>query len=203
MTESSISPALLYRLDLTAIALFAISYHRNCYRRGYRIDFWHAELFLLCVFPNMIMLPFALSELNLIVLGRDLHAVMAAVPTVFLVTLLGYFAILLGGTFWRFRAGFATAQVLDIVPRWSRMLMSSRTVLVGQAGLCMVLQFLILALYFSANGFAFDLRSYTSRIQPYARSLLSFPTIQLCSHPIAWLAMSTRRKKFFCCARSR
>jgi oligosaccharide repeat unit polymerase len=188
---SNISANLLYGLDLAAIALFAISYFRNCFRRGYRIDFWHAELFLLCVFPNMIMLPFARSELNIIVLGRDLDAVIAAVPTVFLITLLGYFAILLGGKFWRIRAGLglrrATAQVLDIVPRCSMMLMSSRTVLVVQAGMCLLLQFLILALYFSASGFAFDLRAYTFEnptLRPVAL-IISDYSIVIASHCLA------------------
>jgi oligosaccharide repeat unit polymerase len=191
MMGSNISPNLLYGLDLAAIALFAISYFRNCFRRGYRIDFWHAELFLLCVFPNMIMLPFARSELNIIVLGRDLDAVIAAVPTVFLITLLGYFAILLGGKLWRLRAGLglrrAIAHVLDIVPRCSMMLMSSRTVLVMQAGICLLLQFLILALYFSASGFAFDLRAYTFEnptLRPVAL-IISDYSIVIASHCLA------------------
>ncbi len=52
---------LLYVLDAFSISLFAISYYLNCYRRGYRIDIWHSQLFLICVLPNMIMLPFAKS----------------------------------------------------------------------------------------------------------------------------------------------
>jgi len=185
------SPNLLYGLDLAAIALFAISYYRNCYRRGYRIDFWHAEIFLLCVFPNMMMLPFARSELNIIVLGADLDAVIAAVPTVFLITLLGYFAILLGGKLWRLRAGLgvrqATTYVLDIVPRCSMMLMSSCPVLVVQSAICLLLQFLILALYFSANGFAFDLRAYTFEnptLRPVALIISNY-SIVIASHCLA------------------
>jgi hypothetical protein len=191
MTGSNISPDLLYGLDLAAIALFAISYYRNCYRRGYRIDFWHAELFLLCVFPNMIMLPFASSELNIIVLGRDLDAVIAAVPTVFLITLLGYFALLLGGKFWRLRAGLgfhkAMAKVLDIVPRCSMMLMSSRSVLAIQAAMCLILQFLILSWYFLANGLAFDLRAYTfdnPALRPLALIISNY-SIVIASHCLA------------------
>lgn len=191
MTGSRMSSNLLYALDVAAIALFAISYYRNCYRRGYRIDFWHAELFLLCVFPNMIMLPFARSELNIIVLGGDLDAVTSAVPTVFLITLAGYLAILLAGKFWRFRAGLgirkATAHVLDIVPRCSMMLMSSRTVLVVQTAICLLLQFLILVRYFSANGFAFDLRAYTFEnptLRPIALIISNY-SIVIASHCLA------------------
>ncbi len=185
------SSDLLYALDLVAIALYAISYYRNCYRRGYRIDFWHAELFLFCVFPNMIMLPFARSGLNVIVLGRDLDAVVAAVPTVFLITLLGYFAILVGSKLWRLSTGLgfrkATARVLDIVPRCSMMLMSSRAVLEFQAGVCLLLQFVILTLYFSANGFAFDLRAYTFEnptLRPVALIISNY-SIVIASHCLA------------------
>ena len=50
------------RSDAFAIVHYSqFLYYRNCYRKGYRIDFWHTNLFLLCVFPNMIMLPFAKS----------------------------------------------------------------------------------------------------------------------------------------------
>jgi len=156
---------LLYILDVSAILTFAVAYYRNCYRKGYRVDFWYFQLFLMCVFPNMIMLPFAKSELNLLVLGKDLNAVIAALPTVFLITLFGYSAVLAGGALWRIRVGAGlrngATQVLDIVPRCSLMVMSSRNVLVFQAGLCLLMQFGILALYFSQSGFAFDLRGYT------------------------------------------
>jgi oligosaccharide repeat unit polymerase len=189
--EPRMSWPVLDALDVFAIALFAISYYRNCYRRGYRIDFWHAELFLLCVFPNMLMLPFARSELNVIVVGTDLDAVVAAVPAVFLIALLGYFAVLIGGTLWQLNAGLglrsATAQLLDIVPRCSMMLMSSRVVLVFQACLCLLLQFIILTLYFSANGFAFDLRAYTfanPTLRPVALIISNY-SIVIASHCLA------------------
>src|SRR5437588_12299879 len=100
----------LYFIDVFAITWFAVSYYRNCYRKGYRIDFWHANLFLLCVFPNMIMLPFAKSELNFLVLGRDLYSVIAVLPNVFLITLAGYFAVLGGRGLWPVRACLGRRQ---------------------------------------------------------------------------------------------
>ncbi len=181
----------LYVADLFAIASFLVSYYRNCYRKGYRIDLWHANLFLVCVFPNMIMLPFARSELNFLVLGKDLYPVVAALPTVYLITLAGYFAVLLGGGLWRVRAGLglrqATQKALDIVPRASMMLMSSRSALVFQAGLCFLLQMGILALYFSQSGFAFDLRAFTfanPALRPVAL-LISTYSIVIASHCLA------------------
>jgi hypothetical protein len=77
----------LYSLDFLAILTFAISYYRNCYRRGYRIDLWHYGLFTVCIIPNMLMLPFARNELNGVVLGQDYAAVMAALPAVQIVRL--------------------------------------------------------------------------------------------------------------------
>jgi oligosaccharide repeat unit polymerase len=157
--------SICYLLDALAIAGFVISYYRKCYRRGFRMDFWYAQVFLLCIFPNMLMLPFARSELNVLVLGRDLNAVTAVLPLIFLITMLGYLAILAGGGLWRLKIGIglrdAAGRMLDVVPRCSMMLMSSRSVLVFQAALCLLLQAMILAIYFSQSGFAFDLRSFT------------------------------------------
>src|SRR5438067_12823819 len=110
---------ILYSLDLVAIALFLISYYRKCYRRGYRIDFWRAQTFLFFIFPNMIMLTFAKGELNIVVLGNDLNAVIAALPVVFLITLLGYSAVLMGSSLWRIQLGIGVrrnaVRVLRIV----------------------------------------------------------------------------------------
>jgi len=181
----------LYVLDVAAILVFAISYYRNCYRRGYRIDFWYTQLFLLCIFPNMLMLPFAQSDLNFVVLGSDLRAVVAAIPIVFLITMAGCLSMLAGGGLWRLRLGLGlretAAKVLDLVPRSSMMLMSSPSILVFQSALCLLLQLMILALYFSQNGFAFDLRSYTfanPSLRPVALVISNY-SIVIASHCLA------------------
>jgi oligosaccharide repeat unit polymerase len=181
----------LYVLDAIAILLFAIAYYRKCYRQGYRLDFWYMQLFLLCIFPNMLMLPFAKSDLNLLVLGGDLNAVVAVLPTVFLIAMAGYLAMLAGGGLWRLQLGVgmrsAASKVLDIIPRSSLMLMSSRGVLVFQSVLCLALQFAILAVYFSQNGLAFDLRSYTFEnptIRPIALIISNYSII-IASHCLA------------------
>jgi oligosaccharide repeat unit polymerase len=183
--------SLLYFLDLFAIALFLISYYRNCYLKGYRIDFWHTNLFLVCILPNMLLLPFARNELNAIVLGNDMDAVVAVLPLIFLITLLGYFAVLVGGGLWRLRVGVGIRKtaigVLSVVPRCSMMLMSSRNVLVFQAALCFALQLVILAIYFSQRGFGFNLRSFTFEnptFRPVAL-LISNYSIVIASHCLA------------------
>jgi oligosaccharide repeat unit polymerase len=139
----------------------------------------------------MIMLPFAKSELNVFVLQRSWSSVIAVLPIVFLITLLGYFAVLTGGSLWRLQVGLgvrkAAIQALDIVPRCSIMLMSSRSVLVFQSALCLLLQLLILAVFFSRSGFGFDLRSYTfanPTLRPVAL-VISHYSIILASHCLA------------------
>lgn len=183
--------SLCYLLDCSAIVLFAISYYRKCYRKGYRIDFWYAQVFLLCVFPNMLMLPFAKSELNVIVLGKDLNAVVAVLPVIFIITMVGYLAVLVGGGLWRLQMGIGlrdtTTKVLDVVPRCSMMLMSSGSVLLFQAALCLALQAMILAIYFSESGFAFDLRSFTfanPSLRPVALVISNYSII-IASHCLA------------------
>jgi oligosaccharide repeat unit polymerase len=184
----SISWAALYWIDVIAIGHFLISYYRNCYRKGYRIDFWHAQLFLCCVLPNMLMLPFAASEVNAITLNTDLPGVVEAVPTVFLITLVGYVAILAGGGLWRLQAGLgvrkAAINLLDVVPGCSRMLMSSRNVLVFQSLLCVTLQASILGYYFSKSGFGFSLRTFTFEnpgLRPIALFISNY-SIVIASH---------------------
>jgi oligosaccharide repeat unit polymerase len=158
------SLTLLGFVDCIGICLFAISYYSNCYRKGYRIDFWHMNLFLTCVLPNMLMFPFADSEGQALVLGRDYQAVAAAVPAVFMVTMIGYAAMLVGGALWRLRLGFgarkAAWEILEFIPRCSMMLMSSRSVLVFQALLCLAMEVGILAVNYSKVGFNFNLRNF-------------------------------------------
>ena len=194
----------LYVLDGLAIFLFCVSYYRNCYRKGYRIDFWHAQLFMACVLPNMIMLPFAKSDLNVLVLGNDLSGVVAALPKVALITLGGYAAVLAGGALWWLRAGLGlrrdASRLLDILPRCSMLLMSSRRVLVFQSLLCLALQSLVLAIYFSSSGFAFDLRSYTFEnptLRPVAL-LISNYSIVLASHCLARYVDTKETILLFC-----
>src|SRR5260370_33220678 len=102
----------------------------------------------MCVLPNFVLLPFARRELNGLVLGADLTAVINVLPNVFLLTLLGYFALLTGRHLWRFTLGLglrnAMIRVLDIVPQCSIMIMSSTSVLVSQSWLFLSLHLLVL-----------------------------------------------------------
>jgi oligosaccharide repeat unit polymerase len=181
----------LYVLDLLAIGSFGWSYYRTCYRRGYRIDIWHLQLILSCILPNFLMLPAAASPLNELALGQDYASVMSVLPTVFLITLLGYASVLVGGALWSLHLGLGlrrtTAGVLRAGPQLSIMLMSSRSLLVFQSALCLMLQALILTIYFMRNGFGFDLRAYTianPELRPVAL-LASQYSILIASHCLA------------------
>jgi oligosaccharide repeat unit polymerase len=152
-------------LDVAGLAYFGLSYYFKCYRKGYRIDFWHFQLFMLCVLPNLIMLPFAGSDLNGIVLGNDLRAVQAVVPRVFLITFVGYVSMLAGGALWSLHLGVGirkeAARIINIIPGWSLMMMSSRGLLIFHTLICLLFQMIMLAIYYSQNGFGFDVRSFT------------------------------------------
>lgn len=139
----------------------------------------------------MLMLPFSRSELNAGILFQDFGAVVTALPDVFLITLLGYFAMLAGGSLWRLRAGVGTRKAairfLEIVPRCSKMLMSSRSLLVFYSLMCLLLQSVILGMYFAHEGFGFDLRSYTfanPTLRPVAL-VISYSSVIIASHCFA------------------
>jgi oligosaccharide repeat unit polymerase len=132
-----------------------------------------------------------MSELNVIVLGKDLHAVLDVLPQIFLITLLGYFSVLVGGSLWRLKAGMglrkAATKLLDIIPDCSLMVMSSRAILVFQSLICLLAQFVIVASYFAHSGFGFDLRGYTFEnptIRPIAL-IISDYSIVIASHCLA------------------
>ena len=195
---------LLYTIDFLAFLLFAVSYYRHCYRRGYRIDFWHSQLFLFFVFPNMVMLPFARNELNALIVGRDLGGIVDVTPTVFAIDMTGFLALYVGGFLWRLRLGAgirkAAGDLLQLGPRCSMMLMSSRDVLISLSLLCFCLQGLMLALYFSHEGFGFNLRAYTFAnpgVRPLSQ-ITALTTVVIASHCLARY-FDTKEKSLLAC----
>jgi len=181
----------VYALSIAGVAAFGISYYRNCYRLGYRIDLWHSHLFLFCVFPYMLMLPFARGELNEVIVGQDLTRVVAAVPHVFLMAMAGYFAALCGGSLWSLQLGAgirATAgAILNKGPRYSEMLMSSASLLIFLSVLCVLAQLGLVAVYFSNSGFGFNLRAYTFEnpsIRPISQ-IIALCSMVVISHSVA------------------
>ncbi len=183
--------SLLYAIDFAAILYFCRSYYKNCYRLGYRIDLWYGFVGLSCVFPCMAMLPLEQSELNALIVGRDFNDVVAAIPSVFMMVILGFYALLIGRTLWRVRLGYGiretTQRAFSVVPRASMMLMSSRSLLLFLTVICLGVQAVMLAIYFAHDGFGFDLRAYTfanPSIRPVAQ-VAAIGTVIVASHCFA------------------
>lgn len=196
---------ILYIFDSIGMGIFCISYYLNCYRKGYRIDLWHMQLFLVCILPNFIMLPFSRNELNILVLGGNYGAVVQAIPFIFLVTFLGFLSTLAGGLLWSLKIGLgirrAIREAMNIVPRSSEMLMSSRHLLLLQSMLCMLLQFAILAFYFKQEGFGFDLRSFTFEnptFRPLALFISNYSVV-IASHCLARYVDTKELSLLVCC----
>ncbi len=182
---------LLYTLDLCAFLFFLATYYRNCYRHGYRIDFWNSQIFLYCAIPIMAMLPFERDDLNAVIVGQDLPKIIEAMPTAFIVAISGFFALYIGGNLWRVQLGIGLRRTvnegLNVFPRMSLMIMSSRSVLVGLSAVCLCLQAIILSIYFSGAGFGFDLRAYTF-LNPGLRpitQIAALMSVMVASHSFA------------------
>jgi oligosaccharide repeat unit polymerase len=195
---------MLLALDMLGLSYFGFSYYFKCYRKGYRIDFWHFQLFMLCVLPNLIMLPFAGSDLNRIVVGNDLRAVQAVLPTVFIITFVGYLSMLAGGVLWSLHLGLGirkeAARIINVVPGFSLMMMSSRGLLMFHTSICLLFQIAMLGIYYSQNGFGFDLRSFTfanPALRPVALVISNY-SIVVASHCLARY-IDTREKILLWC----
>lgn len=137
------------------------------------------------------MLPFERDDLNAIIVGQDLPRIIEAMPRVFLVVTSGFLALYLGSCLWRLRLGVgirsSVNEALNVMPRMSLMIMSSRGVLIALSGVCLCLQATILSIYFSRAGFGFDLRAYTflnPGIRPFAL-ITSLMTVVVASHCFA------------------
>lgn len=194
----------LYSLDAAALLLFAVSYYRNCYRQGYGIDFWHGQLLLFCIGPYFLTLFFITNPLNAVIVGSDFTRVTSAVPQVFFIVIIGYAFVVIGGNLWSFGLGVgarkAAVRALDVVPRCSLMLMSSWDLLVLLAMVCLCLQGALLLLYFSHNGFGFDLRAYTfdhPGVRPLAQ-ITALSSVIVASHCLARYA-DTRELSLLLC----
>lgn len=181
----------LYTIDAIAIALFFLGYYFGCYRKGYKIDIWYSFLFMSCVLSCQIMLPFAGSDLNAISIGALVTAAQEHIADAFIISFVGYLAILAGAKLWKLRLGIGirrtTSAVLDILPHQSRLLMSSRRLLNLQASLCLLCEGAIILAYFRASGFGFDLRKYAFEepaIRPIALAISNY-TIVIASHSFA------------------
>ena len=153
----------------------------------------------------MLMLGFARSELNALIVGGDFASVVASVPHVFLVAMAGYFALLLGGSFWSMHLGVglrrAAARLLDGGPSCSAMVMSSQSLLIFLSCICLVGQLALVLVYFVHGGFGFNLRAYTFEnpgIRPIAQ-LVALSSTAVIPHSLARY-LDTKEKPLLVCS---
>jgi oligosaccharide repeat unit polymerase len=83
------SPYLL-ALDILLLIHFAFSYYTTCYRKGFKIDYWHFNIFLGFVVPFLLIYPFAGSYLNAFATGGAQYAISRLVDVAFVITIIGY-----------------------------------------------------------------------------------------------------------------
>ena len=153
------------------------SYYRTCYRKGYKIDFWHFWLFPL-MFAVHGMLPFARSPLNVLALGPALTVHMLPwVDTAYLISAFGYTFVLLGGQLWRLKLGAGVRRMsLHLLAQPARLVMvmfrSRRLVLVVGLANFLAMAALV-AYYFKVSGFGFNLRGLML-VEPALRPVANF-----------------------------
>lgn len=181
----------LYYVDAIAVLAFFLSYYFNCYRKGFKVDVWHTYLFLNCVLVDQLMLPFAGSDLNRYALGGLVTAAQESIARAFDISLCGFIAIWIGGALWNTTLGLGlrdiSSSILEFIPRQSRLLMSSRQLLVFQAFACLMAEIVLAAVYFKNSGFGFDLRAYSFEnpsLRPIAMAVSSYSVV-IASHSFA------------------
>lgn len=156
---------------------FIWSYYRTCYRRGYRIDVWHASLFQLLLVTS-IMLPFNRSQLNVIALGPVL--VKRTIPFVdeaFLISALGYACTLLGGMLWRFNLHVGLrksySNLLNQPVRIALLLLRSPRLMIIIGSIALSLMSIILFIYFAKSGFGLRVEGFLL-VNPILRPFAQF-----------------------------
>lgn len=164
--------------NLVAISFvihFCWSYYWNCYRKGYTLDVWHSSL-LFNVFIIHVMLPFSRSNLNVISIPYQLKRTQAHVDEAYLISALGYAALLVGGSLWRVELGLGIRRAFDrfveLPARASFFLLNSRPLLLLSGAFGLIMMAGVLLTYFATAGFGFNLRALllvSPRLRPFAQ----------------------------------
>lgn len=156
---------------------FLWSYYRNCYRKGYRLDFWHFVLFQ-GLFVTCIMLPFSRSALNVYALGPVLtRRMMPFVDEAFLISALGYGSFVVGGSLWRLNLGLGLRQtyshLLNLPVRASVLLLRSPRLMLVLGGFAIALMGVVLTIYFASVGFGLRIEGFLF-LHPELRPIAQF-----------------------------
>lgn len=91
---------LLFSICVFSIIHFIHSYYKYCYKKGYKIDFWHFNIFLHFILPIHIMYPFAGSDFNIFSTGGSLILIQDFVPKAYILSTIGYLFTYIGFYFY-------------------------------------------------------------------------------------------------------
>jgi hypothetical protein len=155
---------------------FCLSYYRNCYRKGYRIDYWHLTLFQTLMVTSL-MLPFNRSPLNIIALGPVLlKRSLPFVDEAFLISALGYGSIIIGGNLWRIQLNLGLrkkySDLLNQPVRAAVLLLRSPRLLFVVGVFAFLIMAAIISIYFFINGFGVNVGSLLivrPELRPFAQ----------------------------------
>ncbi|HTV09435.1 MAG TPA: hypothetical protein VMD97_10365 [Candidatus Aquilonibacter sp.] len=163
---------------------FIWSYIWNCYRKGYRLDFWHFSL-LQMLFTTSIMLPFNRSMMNVVALSPILlrHA-LPYVDEAYLISALGYGAFVIGGALWRVNLHVGLRQkyshLLNQPVRAAVLLLRSPRLMMFMGIASIGMMAIILAIYFASVGFGLRVEGF----------LLTHPGVRPFAQFAAFIAMT-------------
>jgi oligosaccharide repeat unit polymerase len=155
------------------------------------MDVWHFSL-ALNVFTIHVMLPFSRSNLNIIALGPILLAkAQQHVNESYFISAFGYFWLLVGGNLWRVHLGLnlrkRASQWLEYPTKGSLLLLQSGRLLLLHGLLASLILAGVLAYYFRASGFGFNLRGLLL-VRPQLRPIAQFGafySVLMCSYCLA------------------
>jgi hypothetical protein len=156
---------------------FLWSYYRNCYGKGYRVDYWHLILFQ-SLLVTSIMLPFNRSPLNVIAFGPILtKRALPFVDQAFLISALGYGCVILGGNLWRLQLNLglrkAFSGLLNQPVRANLLLIRSPRLLAFVGLFAFLISVAMIVVYFRTFGLGLDVERL-SLSHPALRPLIQF-----------------------------
>lgn len=147
-------------MNLAVLLLFTYSYIKMYKEKGRVIDYWHFISLQFFVIPVFLMYPFNASPGNIMSAGSTYFIIEPFVNFAYLITMVGYFSFLLGGS-------IAGSHVLRLNParKLEVGLGNNFTVLLFSIGLVVLLMIFILFQYYSKN--IFDPRAFFMEYPKY------------------------------------
>jgi oligosaccharide repeat unit polymerase len=153
---------------------FIVSYLRDAYQYGFKVDFWHSTLLLEFILPLIIMYPFASADGNVTAVGTRLSAIKDHVDDAFLFTCVGYVSTYFG--FYLFDHGGERSfgalldRLLGPLARSTEQFICSSICVSLNGWLALLSSLTLLGVYVHERGFGFDVRGFThgdDNLRPY------------------------------------